>query len=520
MDTTSVNSPNRRRNSEPALNPELIRVRANFESLSMSASFSQVGVPDYFTYAADHHAMSMNPMQMMATACPSDLFGNRTYTSSVFPSTDVLATPLHSEPSSKHGKVSKRKNPVASPDSEPRMRATNSSIQEFVPVTSTSFGLPPMIPHQKPTSSSSTRSSRRSSASLGRFNAVPGSDVARPLPVGAVVARSCGPSISEKSETSMTRYKDAVGNVVKRRGSLSSLDVPGLLALRSGTISQHGDAGHNATQTIGNRSESLPVSRSFGLSAVLRAAQQSLNEAMASGKSASESGASPAPTSTPSVLKEDQYMSAASPNANHPDSLSYYQQVSPSAMDQTGTSDEMSFLGLLSQGNLTPSSTALQNGYVNQASVFLGASAPSSFPSTFISNPMFHAQPQQHPFGIFYTRNYGQTSAELMIPNMLSYDAGFIQQAGQPAGQTTLTSADGVPGNNSATFPTPPRDTNAVSLTDSCETVSGDQADRLGFWNLSALQNSSGDSSQPESDGLGALLEENNDSFTPFKLDW
>ncbi|KAI8829463.1 hypothetical protein BJ741DRAFT_622908 [Chytriomyces cf. hyalinus JEL632] len=514
MDTTSVNSPNRRRNSEPSLNPELIR--ANFESLSMSASFSQVGLPGYFTYAADRHAMSMNPMHMMATACPSDLFGNRTYTSSVFPSTDVLATPMHSEPSSKHGKASKRKNPVASPDSEPRMRATNSSIQEFVPVTSTSFGLPPMIPHQKLTSSSSTRSSRRSSASLGRFNAVPGSDVARPLPVGAVVARSCGPSMSEKSETSMTRYKDAVGNVVKRRGSLSSLDVPGLLALRSGSISQHGDAGHNATQTIGNRSESLPVSRSFGLSAVLRAAQQSLNEAMASGKSASESGASPASTSTPSVLKEDQYMSAASPNANHPDSLSYYQQVSPSAMDQTGTSDEMSFLGLLAQGNLTPSSTALQNGYMNQASVFLGASAPSSFPSPFISSPLFHAQPQQHPFGIFYTPNYGQPSADLMIPNMLSYDTGFIQQAGQ----TTVTSADGVPGNNLATFPTPPRDSNAASLTDSCETVSGDQVDRLGFWNLSALQNSSGDASQPESDCLGALLEENNDSFTPFKLDW
>ncbi|KAJ3228719.1 hypothetical protein HDU81_005962 [Chytriomyces hyalinus] len=506
--TTSVNSPNRRRNSEPAFNPELIR--ANFESMSMSASFSQVGLPGYFTYAADQHAMSINPIQMMATACPSDLFGNLTYTPSVFPSTDVLATPLHSEPSSKHGKVSKRKNPVASPDSEPRMRGTSSSIQEFIPVASTGFGLPPMIPHQKLTSSSSTRSSRRSSASLGRFNAVPGSDVARPLPVGAVVARSCGPSMSEKTETSMTRYKDAVGNVVKRRGSLSSLDVPGLFALRGGSISQHGDAGNKAVQHIGNRSESLPVTRSFGLSAVLRAAQQSLNEAMASGKSASESGASPASTSTPSALKEDLYMSATSPTANHPDSLSYFQQVSPSAMDQTGTSDEMSFLGLLSQGNLTPSSAALQNGYMNQASVFLGASAASSFPSTFISNPLFQAQPQQHPFGIFYSPNYGQTTAELMIPNMLGYDAGFIQQTGQ----TTLTSADGVLGNNTATFPTPPRDTNAGSLTDSCGAGSS-QVDRLGLWNstsdlLSALQNSSAEVSQPETDSLGTLLEENN----------
>ncbi|KAJ3027809.1 UNVERIFIED_CONTAM: hypothetical protein HDU68_003092 [Siphonaria sp. JEL0065] len=59
--------------------------------------------------------------------------------------------------------------------------------------------------------------------SLPKLSIVPGSEVARAIPIGAVIARSTGSTDRTASaEASTARFKSAVGNVIKRRGSLSN----------------------------------------------------------------------------------------------------------------------------------------------------------------------------------------------------------------------------------------------------------------------------------------------------------
>ncbi|KAI9352233.1 hypothetical protein BDR26DRAFT_850591 [Obelidium mucronatum] len=72
---------------------------------------------------------------------------------------------------------------------------------------------------------SSRRGSSASSSNLAKISIVPGSEVPRAIPADAVIARSTGnPDRTASTEASSARYKSAVGNVLKRRGSLSSMN--------------------------------------------------------------------------------------------------------------------------------------------------------------------------------------------------------------------------------------------------------------------------------------------------------
>ncbi|ORY36624.1 hypothetical protein BCR33DRAFT_721853 [Rhizoclosmatium globosum] len=147
---------------------------------------------------------------------------------------------------------------------------------------------PIMTPQPVENSRPATRSRRANSSTppvaspllppnslLLKTSLIPGAEVPRAIPAGAVVARSTGVDKSITTEASTVRFQSALVNVVKRRGSLSSMR-----SLSSKSLADDSDFLSTSAPSSSVASPSAtPVQKVSGLrsmSEVLKAAKQSL----------------------------------------------------------------------------------------------------------------------------------------------------------------------------------------------------------------------------------------------------